>query len=227
MYIYIYLSKETITEGLVKIFLRAKVLFSQNFYFLTQKDSTIARNNFAESLADGYLKWDIGGDQSCLVRKSLRANTRGKDVPGLAARNDRMCSSKREAPKKLPRRLSRITMEITTSLGSHTVPLLASFVGYSVSTSHLRYHTAPMMCVPSYSLLFCRPSARFRVRPKVKSCTCTSGYVRKRAIYLGSPVWFSLLEPRDLYVSHFCLDFFQSLLFLTPSWAERSLQCIV
>lgn len=53
------------------------------------------------------------------------------------------CSSKRE----LSRRLSRITMEITTSLGSHTVA--ACFLRRLFRFhSPLRYYTVPMMCVP-------------------------------------------------------------------------------
>lgn len=118
-------------------------------------------------------------DQSCLMQKSLRANTRGEDVSGLA-RNDRMCSSQER--RELPRRLSRITMEITTSLGSHTV--VARFL-----RRLFRFHLAPP--IPHHTddvcaVVFSSLSPPFRVRPKVKSCTCTSGYVRKRAIYLGS-----------------------------------------
>lgn len=61
------------------------------------------------------------------------------------------CSSRERGVTRAPfRRLSRITMEITTSLGSHTVAV-AFFVGHFVSTH--AFDTAPPS-VPPYSLLF-------------------------------------------------------------------------
>lgn len=128
------------------------------------------------------------------------------------------CSSKRE----LSRRLSRITMEITTSLGSHTVAacFLRRLVPFPLAPSIL--HRTDDVCLPSYSLLFClftRPSSRFRV-PKMKSCTCTSGYVRKQSIYLGFRIvffFFFFVESRGLCVFHCCLDFFKSLFSLSPA----------
>lgn len=157
-------------------------------------------------------------DQSCLVQKSLRANTRGEDVSGLA-RNDRMCSSQER--RELPRRLSRITMEITTSLGSHTV--VARFLR-RLFRFHLRYHTIPMMCVPSYSLLFRRPFACVR-RWKVAHVRADTWESER---YISALVWFSFLEPRDLYASHFSLNSFLNHFSGTfvPS-ARKSLRYIV
>lgn len=133
-------------------------------------------------------------DQSCLVQKSLRANTRGEDVPGLA-RNDRMCSSQ-ERRERLPRRLSRITMEITTSLGSHTV--VARFL-----RRLFRFHLAPP--IPHHpddvcAVVFSSLLPPFRVRPKVKSCTCTSADTWESERYISRLSYGFLFSSRGTFM---------------------------
>lgn len=154
-------------------------------------------------------------DQSCLVRKSLRANTRGKDVSGLATRNDRMCS-KREASKELPRRLSRITMEITTSLGSHTVA--ARFL-----RRLFRFHLAPP--IPHRTDDVCAVVFSSLLPPFFPLSRASEGEklhmykrIREKASDISRLSYGFLCSSRGTFMFLISvLIFFKSLFFLTPS----------
>jgi len=144
-----------------------------------------------------------------------RANIRGKGCILPAVQNDRMLvEGARRATRAPLRRLSQITMEITTSLGSHTVAI-TSFVGHFVFTR--AFDTAPPSMLP-YSLLFpiyLLLSFPFResIRSKVERARADTWESERSWAFVR---FRSLSEPRGHCVAAFAVSTFLTIKLSLP-----------
>lgn len=179
-------------------------------------------------------------DQSSLVQIFCKQTRAAKMCPA-SLREMIGCARPREERLRgsLPRRLSRITMEITTSLGSHTVAACFPFVGCSVSTRTFDTTLYRWRVRRPYSLPFClstcllRPlSSRFRVRPRGRrwKLAHVRANIREKASNINTSAYsFVLSEPRSrfsIFLNHEIIISSVTDIFVAPS-ATRSPQCVV